>query len=470
MSCLLAFVCIVLYCSMCIDAPASNWIALTLSPSQRSRRGLAYQYHFRLPFTYISLPIFHCRQPSSVLGPHLKHLAHTGPFPFAKIIWTSNFCQSYETTRMVIKAGQLMASAPGKDRTVISDGKWLRVVWTDGDGDGESSAHLIERSHGTVKGHPTWKVFCGQVADFLERGKEEPPRYVFLDDQACHLVWSSQKYTKHEMNLFWPFDFDSSGKIRVGRMNKGRPAYVDASHSRYATALLRGKNKIFEFSGSPDWMPELLKEEASVGSDVKLEKDDNTLQPQVKITTSSRDTVTNTAQTPAIASSALTPTSTNTPSILPSNTDWGVGNGRIPFTRSEPTRYISGPVDGSLKPLGMAQKAMQGSPYFEVPAAAFRSRPRPRDGDLGGSLGIAPKRKMADDTEDRTKEKGKENLAKGKKRKVLNSPVSKRTGGGFIRSLAPASADAGVGGSVAKKVKVEGSDDDLMLSANDFAK
>ncbi|KAH7068607.1 hypothetical protein FB567DRAFT_482870 [Paraphoma chrysanthemicola] len=349
---------------------------------------------------------------------------------------------------MAIKAGQLMASAPGQDRTVTSDGKRLRVVWADGDGDGESSAHLIERSHGTVKGHPTWKVFCGEIADPLERGTNEPPRYVYLDDQACYLIWSSQKYTKHEMKEFWPFDFDSSGKIRVGRMNKGRPAYVDASHSQYATAPLRGKNTTFEFSGSPDWMPGLLEEEAITEN----------------------NSLTIFTQNPAIASIAPIPTSTNTPSIPPSKSDWSIGNGRIPFTRSESTRYISGPVDGSLKPLGMAQKAMQGSPYFEVPAAAFRSRPRPRGGDLGASLGIAQKRKMGDDIVDRVKKEGKEDVFTGKKKKVLNSPVARKMGGGFIRSLVTVSEDAGGGGPGPKKVKVEGEDEDVKPLASDVTK
>jgi hypothetical protein len=73
--------------------------------------------------------------------------------------------------------------------------------------------------------------------------------------------------------------------------------------------------------------------------------------------------------------------------IYPSRPRWTtdadpLSNARLKFEQTTPDYYVSGPVDGTLKPMGMAQKAMKGSPYFNAACAEFRINPRPRADDL----------------------------------------------------------------------------------------
>jgi hypothetical protein len=276
---------------------------------------------------------------------------------------------------MAIKAGTLAASAPGKPTTTISDGKRLRVIWESGDGDGDASQHLIDRTLPTVKGHPTWKLFCGAVRTPLVRDSdEEPPRYVYLDDYACHAIWTSNAYSKQELKSFWPFDFDATGKIKTVRKNRGRPAYVDESCTAYAQGTVRSKNKSYEFCGGPE------------EQDIKDEFDD---EPSTPSRTHTR--------TPAQTTLPLTfPLSPIIPRALSPPPHRTTGNGRVPWTLEQSTGYIAGPADGSLLPLGMAHKAMQGSPYFDEPTALHRSRPRPRSGDLAAALGVVGVKRKAE--------------------------------------------------------------------------
>jgi hypothetical protein len=94
--------------------------------------------------------------------------------------------------------------------------------------------------------------------------------------------------------------------------------------------------------------------------------------------------------------SELLMVTTNNPSMYVVDPDrrWKpeLGRARVPYVPAKIIGYVAGPTDGTLKPLGMASKAMQGSPYFDIPAAAFRSYPRPRSGDLAARLGITIKR------------------------------------------------------------------------------
>jgi len=326
---------------------------------------------------------------------------------------------------MAIKAGDLAASAPGKSQTMISDGKRMRVMWEEGDGNGDASTYLIERTQSTIKGHPTWKVFCGDVADPIIRGKNEPPRYVYLDDKACYAVWSSQLYSKQELKGFWPFDFDHVGKIKSGRKNRGRPAYLDDSCTEYAHGTLRNKNKVYEFCGAPDfigYMPEPSSEGDAGGGDIKEEPTTNNL------TTPIIPTLTfplSPLWSPIANSSATTHPSRPTQGSDRCTQERGLGNGRVAWEPTESRRYIAGPADGSLLPLGMAHKAMQGSPYFEEPAATFRTNPRPRGGDLAGILGVLGVKRKAKVIE-KTKD---ESLPALKKRKVTRPFASSSSDG-----------------------------------------
>jgi hypothetical protein len=129
----------------------------------------------------------------------------------------------------------------------------MRAVWRPECGDGEAVQHIIDRSKTTLRGHPTWKLFVDTIPQPIVRGsKQEPPRYVYLDDQACYTVWKSQQYTDTELQLYWPFDFDHQGNIKTGRPHRGRPAWTDSEVPEIAKGRLRGKGKWYEFSGEPE--------------------------------------------------------------------------------------------------------------------------------------------------------------------------------------------------------------------------
>jgi hypothetical protein len=298
---------------------------------------------------------------------------------------------------MPVRAGGIMAITPGQSGIMISDGKRMRLLWVEGDGNGNSSPHIIQRCQATMKGHPTWKIFCGHVPTPIVRNQDEPPHCVYLDDLACHTVWRSRLYTKQELRSFWPFDFDHVGKIKTGRPNRGRPAYKDGSLGEYDTTILRNKGQIYVFRGAPDFDDETaVKTELGAKDDAAPAENKST--PSASPTPTILPTI-----NPTPPNGGLFP---NTSDFHPSRPNWQLGNGRIPFEQHTSKAYVSGPTDGSLKPLGMAHKAMQGSPYFDIPAAAFRSRPRARGGDLAGSLGeVVGKRKRSERVRDMVEEK-----------------------------------------------------------------
>ncbi|KAJ4360560.1 uncharacterized protein N0V89_001125 [Didymosphaeria variabile] len=141
-------------------------------------------------------------------------------------------------------------TASGSEPEMISDGKYMRAVWRPKHGDGDPAPHVIDRSKTTVRGHPTWKIFVDDIVQPIVRGNnEEPPRYVYLDDHACHVVWKSRQYTDTELKTYWAFDFDHQGNIKTGRPNRGRSAWTDSDVPEVAKGKLRGKGKWYEFSG-----------------------------------------------------------------------------------------------------------------------------------------------------------------------------------------------------------------------------
>lgn len=135
---------------------------------------------------------------------------------------------------------------------MISDGKRMRVVWRPGDGDGDSTLHVVERTKNILRGHPTWKIFHGDIPQPIMRNSgEELPRHVYLDDASAYAVYKSQQYTAKELNTYWPFDFDHQGNIKTGRSNRGRPAWADSEALEIAKGKLRGK-KWYAFTGEPE--------------------------------------------------------------------------------------------------------------------------------------------------------------------------------------------------------------------------
>ncbi|KAF1957001.1 hypothetical protein CC80DRAFT_53230 [Byssothecium circinans] len=143
-----------------------------------------------------------------------------------------------------------MAEPESNKPAMVSDGKRMRSVWQPGDGNGNSAAHLIQRSINTLKGHPTWKIYIDDVVlPIVRDSQDEPPQYVYLDDRSTYIIWCTGAYTKAELGEFWPFDFNTSGSVRGGRKNRGRPAWTDETEIRFAKAPLRAKGKEYEFCG-----------------------------------------------------------------------------------------------------------------------------------------------------------------------------------------------------------------------------
>ncbi|PVI04136.1 hypothetical protein DM02DRAFT_669324 [Periconia macrospinosa] len=132
----------------------------------------------------------------------------------------------------------------------VSDGKHMRLVWQPTDGEGEASAHLIQRSMTTLRGHPTWKLYMEDIKLPIDReSADAPPRYVYLDDKACYTIYASGAYKPHELKEYWPFDFNINGIIKSGRMNRGRPAWEDEENKIYHKVPIRGKGKTYEMVG-----------------------------------------------------------------------------------------------------------------------------------------------------------------------------------------------------------------------------
>jgi len=129
----------------------------------------------------------------------------------------------------------------------------MRMVWRVGDGDGDSSAHVVERSMNLVRGHPTWKLFMDKVETPIKRGStDEPPHYCYLDDRACFEIYSSNAYNNEELRKFWPWDFNHQGNIKQGRLNRGKPAWTDDSHLQTAQGKVRAKNQWYTFYGEAE--------------------------------------------------------------------------------------------------------------------------------------------------------------------------------------------------------------------------
>ena len=110
----------------------------------------------------------------------------------------------------------------------IHDGKTLRTVWLDGDGNGDPSPTLFERIRYTHDGHPTWKIYCGDAPKRENGILIEPPRFCYLDDAAAHRIANWDGYSKPYKGRCWRFDFGSKGELRPHRPNRGRPAYVES--------------------------------------------------------------------------------------------------------------------------------------------------------------------------------------------------------------------------------------------------
>ncbi|KAF2866986.1 hypothetical protein BDV95DRAFT_598504 [Massariosphaeria phaeospora] len=298
------------------------------------------------------------------------------------------------------------ADRSGSRPTLISDGRRMRQVWKLGDGDGDPSTHLVERSLNTLAGHPTWKVFDGPVSLPVERGSEdEPPHFVYLDDRACHAVHYSDAYTHEELKTFWPFDFNHQGHIRGGRRNRGRPAYLDDSYTAFAQGRLRGKDKWYEFSGAPEFgeyaparptkptkMEEQVAQEFAEQEKAREKASSETAEqaPSTPERSGKRKTIMGSPAKTNTPPEAISPRGAalgNTDDVYPSSPISRTPTTTQPRPRPTPSSSRSdnpfryGQTAGP-QPLALTPRPYEGSPYGHLAAGNFRAMLRPYSGDL----------------------------------------------------------------------------------------
>ncbi|TLD20941.1 cell division protein [Venturia nashicola] len=111
-------------------------------------------------------------------------------------------------------------------RPTVSDGKIDREIWRPEDGNGDDSLKTYESTQYGDKGHPTWKLYCGDAPEKIEGVLVEPPKNCYLDDRAAYKILNWDGYTKAERGRFWRNDFSNKGEIRPHRKHRGRPAFV----------------------------------------------------------------------------------------------------------------------------------------------------------------------------------------------------------------------------------------------------
>lgn len=134
-------------------------------------------------------------------------------------------------------------------RPMMWDGKVERAIWRPSDGNGDPNVELFEKSQYLRRGHPTWKLFAGDVPEDIIIGENEPPRYVYLDDKAAYAILNSSAYTNREKQLYWGMDYNNSGRVKRGRPNRGRPAYKDDNQVTFASVTQPGRSPDYVFTG-----------------------------------------------------------------------------------------------------------------------------------------------------------------------------------------------------------------------------
>ena len=159
-------------------------------------------------------------------------------------------------------------------RPMMWDGKVERAIWRPGDGNGDPNVELFEKSQYLGRGHPTWKLFAGDVPEDITIGENEPPRYVYLDDKAAYVILNSSAYTNREKQLYWGMDYNNSGRMKRGRPNRGRPAYKDENQTTFASVTQPGRFPDYVFTGetAESRAPATRKQKAKVEATADLIK------------------------------------------------------------------------------------------------------------------------------------------------------------------------------------------------------
>lgn len=131
-------------------------------------------------------------------------------------------------------------------RPTVSDGKNARGIWRPEDGNGDDNLKTYESTQYGDKGHPTWKLYCGDAPEKIEGVLVEPPKNCYLDDRAAYKILNWDGYTKAERGRLWRSDFSNKGDIRPHRKHRGRPAFLLGGE----IAHLQGGARVYRFTGA----------------------------------------------------------------------------------------------------------------------------------------------------------------------------------------------------------------------------
>ncbi|KAE9971657.1 hypothetical protein BLS_007864 [Venturia inaequalis] len=131
-------------------------------------------------------------------------------------------------------------------RPCVSDGRVDREIWRPEDGNGDDNLKTYESTQYGNKGHPTWKLYCGDAPEKIEGVLVEPPKNCYLDDRAAYKILNWDGYTKAERGRFWRNDFSNKGDIRPHRRHRGRPAFLLGGE----VAHLQGGARVYRLTGA----------------------------------------------------------------------------------------------------------------------------------------------------------------------------------------------------------------------------
>jgi hypothetical protein len=136
----------------------------------------------------------------------------------------------------------------------------LLTIFVPGDGDGERLADLYDKPGPPTPLEQRWKLYQSRTGPGpIQAARNEPPKYVILDDRTAHEVLASNIPRTH-LAKYWPHDFAGNGSIRARRPNRGRGAIGDleaSSQERFyhATIANRKDGKRYYFTGETDYQP-----------------------------------------------------------------------------------------------------------------------------------------------------------------------------------------------------------------------
>lgn len=93
----------------------------------------------------------------------------------------------------------------------------------------------------------------------VKHQKNQPPKYVILDDRAAQEVAISDIPRAH-ISKYWPHDFGGNGAIRARRPHRGRGATGDFEASgkdrfHFTNIANRKHSERYYFTGEPDYKP-----------------------------------------------------------------------------------------------------------------------------------------------------------------------------------------------------------------------